>query len=50
VEWVDAVPTANGLPPTNTSSEPAGAGELERHYRERYQAHAQPWWITLRTG
>jgi quinol monooxygenase YgiN len=50
VEWVDAVPHANGLPPTNSSPEPLGAGELERHYRQRYPATAQPWWIALRTG
>ena len=48
LEWVDPVPTASSLAPTNVQPLPAGASALAASYHQRFAAIVQAWWLPLR--
>jgi quinol monooxygenase YgiN len=48
LEWLDPVPAASPLAPTDVMPLPADATELEATYHRRFADIAQPWWLPLR--
>ena len=48
IEWVDPVPGASDLPPTETQQALPDADELTQSYTEKFAAQIAPWWLALR--
>ena len=47
LEWVDPVPGASALPPTEMQSAPADADALTADYTDRFAAVIADWWGTV---
>jgi hypothetical protein len=47
LEWVDPVPGASPLVPTQMQSAPPDADELTRAYTQRFAAVVAEWWATI---
>jgi hypothetical protein len=47
LEWVDPVPGASALPPTEMQSAPADADALTVDYTDRFAAVIADWWGTV---
>ena len=50
LEWVDPVPGASELPPTEMQDAVPGADELVVAYTDRFAATVAEWWQTIETA
>lgn len=48
LEWVDPVPAASSLGPTNMTPLSPTATELEKRFHEQFAVHVQEWWLAMR--